>query len=537
MEEKRKNDLAAAKRAALYTQSPSSLSSSSPGNENALYNDPLQKPLANPITLRLVPHIKHESLFSQRVEFVNETPNSIHARLFYVKMINDSFFKFHESFVSHYPLALCWLTIQMERRLAAAEFEDPELRRLTSYLGKLMLHYKSAAIAHLRKCVLSLIDAQEKGNFKACMYHYGEMTIPSISLQVCDILTQNNLKNFYGSGSVVALTSLYDRVPDSSAIASFIASGTIHTHRALFIPNYSPRILNEILLTLKEMSKLVDETDDEYLIHNFEQLIAFFEETLSSEFLDSHFNPEKVTAYSAKTLYTIYHKFNMTIPSEAFCIPLTNGPVHRVIYLYYFMIARVLDNIFPETRYVTKFRFIGPTSIYPFTRQDIYGGIVSDELIYYANYAYRLLAFFSRRSDMFGKYMKIDNHFPDAHAVNRFKSRKLNVNEEFVNEFKSTVLQQRHYPQIAPTDRLDTSAGHSHPAYSFNVDKDTSLNTTQLNAPNLYDTLDSGLLRLDYDPLADEIQERPCDEATSLSLHKYAEDHKALWKMFVNDQL
>jgi hypothetical protein len=509
------------------------------------------------VFINLMPHKRPEILISQTSSFIDESASSLQSRLFYIKMVNKSLYRPKEALITVNSFSVIWLHLQKKKRHEAVGANgDQEYKRTLDYLIRLATDLKSQTIMLLRELVLEFMEAQRAKDYRTALGIFDRLNSPTISLQSSDIISKSDLKSYYITGSLTALRELHEHTEEESPVTKFVLHSLMQIQRCLFIPCYSSDILEEILEVLNEMEGLINDTNDAMLRRNYDRLVNFFEQDVNNKILAANSTPGKVTSYPASWLYLIFHKFYQIVPSEIYTLNSTDSPTHRVFYSFFYMISRVLDNIFPETRYLTSYRFIGPTSIYPYTRDDLFSGL-STEHTAFANYSTRLLVFFSRRYDLFFKYMKINNPFPDSLAENRFKSRKLKIQEVFVTRFRDTILKPHHYPHAKETRSNGTTppgssplsvesfSGNFNSAYPLHFDLGRSLSlelgnkqvdNSMTSLLNLFDVDESGLLVIDYDPLKAEIvKDLGLTVFDSGDIRNYFEDRTALMKEFIRE--
>lgn len=503
-----------------------------------------------------IPLIRHEApsiLKSQMKLFFGENEASLQGRAFFIKFIGESFFKFEESFNSHLCFVSHWLYIQLERKLKTTEMKKSLLNQNDiDFLHDYTYRQKAISLKYLRKKVLMLIEAQAKKDFKDAMRIYSQITIPTVCLGSLDLVSNESLKSYYIEGSLAVLKELYSSTDDSSPIASFVVQTTDYTFTALFTPSYSFDVLYEVFEVLKEFCPIIENENDEILSMNHQNLISFFDEFLVNGPIKSEYREDYVFAYPPDLIFQLYSRFNKILPSEVFASILMANPVHRIFYTFYYTIGRVLDNVFPESRYLTQHRFIGPTTVYPFQKSDIYGESLPSNLVQFANYAIRVLSFFTRRMDFFNRYMKIMNPFPEKLSENRFLSRKTKKVEEVqITRFKETILQPWNYPQVEmDLDALsmDNESPESTGSFSTNLSSLFSMESATTDELNdfehqipydedfpidLNDVAESGLLKQDYDPLFKDWRVEPYRiKGPNASFTKHLEDRAVLMQEF-----
>lgn len=546
--------------------------------ENAKVAPQLEDSIESGFKIRLVPHIKNSTLKSQHHCFFQEPRISLGGRLYFVKLINDSFLNFN-MLSSHLTLASVWLHSQLSKKFKALSknnlLNDDETEDYERDLKLLLMastKFKSECLIFLRDKIIEIMNYQ---NIKDCIKAfraYNEISIPTYALQCSDVITQENLKLYYINGSMMVLKEFYASTVDSSPIASFIAQSSFSTQRALFIPNYSFEILYEFFGVVQELKPFITKTNDVYLIDGYYALLEFLKNDLLNTEIRDNYDKSHIVPYPPAQLYTIFHKFYKIIPSQVFTIDTTTSPVHSLFYSFFYTLSRVLDNIFPETRYITQFRFIGPTLMYPYDEDQFYQ-MLTPELLRLGRYSLRVMAFFSRRSEFFWKYMKVLNPFPENLAANRFRSRKARIDEVFIDKFKSTILERRHYPQVllklhdqhhdqhleqdddggendeagypSPASSTDSFSTNFNTMFALNLDFSSEFSkinfdthTELTNFFGDYDELElekNFLLKSDYDPLVEDwVEERSTLNADKLSLHKFMEDREVLMRGFIN---
>lgn len=532
-------------------ESPKTATSSTPGGTN------------DNVTIKLIRHHVPTILKSQEQKFYCESERSYHGRIFYTKLIIKSFSKNHEAFTNHLSVIAYWLYLQIEKKL---EFDEGynsciKLGDL-EFLRDFTYQQKAKSLKELRKIVLKLIEAQQQGDFKRALYHYSNFTIPTICLGSLDLLNQGSLQSYYIEGSLAVIKELYSATNDSSPIASFVIQSISHTLSALFTPTYDFDVLFEIYEVLNEFGPTIRKESDSILSMHYSKLISFFYDYIVNSSLKSKFNKNYVISYPPSMIYEVYNQFNKILPSEVFTINTMDKPVQRVFYTFYFMIGRVLDNVFPESRYLTQHRFIGPTTLYPFQRSDVYGKYLPPDLVYFANYSIRLLSFFTKRMDFFARYMKIMNPFPEKLPENRFHSRKTKKIQELqITNFRTTIIKPWNYPQVDKQKSFDsqfsTSDNEKSPSSTssfstnfnplFSLNNLTDVDTMNLefieSKPNclnsssyvdLFDVnVESGLLNQDFDPsIKDWREDHDMTEGPIISITKHLEDRSILMKEF-----
>lgn len=508
-------------------------------------------------------------LASQKQRFLGEADQSLQTRLFYIKIISASFLKFEEALTNHLAFVAYWLHLQLEKKVdCLADIKDYTIDSSDlNFLRDFTYQEKAKSIRELRIIVSNIIEAQERKDYRTALYHYSNFTIPTICLGCLDLLSQNSLKSYYIEGSLTVIKELYSATRDSSPIASFIFQAIGLTLSALFIPSYDFDVLYEIYDVLDEFGSIINNENDLILSMHYSRLMRFFNDYLIKSSLKSKFDGSYIIAYPPDMMYEVYSQFNKILPSEAFAINTMGSPVHRVYYSFYYMIGRVLDNVFPESRYISQHRFIGPTTVYPFQRSDVYGTYLPHELAYFANYSLRLLAFFSRRMELFNGYMKIKNPFPDKLPENRFHSRKTKkVQEIQITNFRSNILTIFNYPQPIKNrktydnrpsyDSYDNESPCSTDSFSSNFNSlfamdnlgDTDAidlefiesKTGSLNPSafvDLFDVdIDTGLLKSDYDPFTQDWGSGANEDQTpSISITKHLEDRSLLMRDFTKN--
>lgn len=481
--------------------------------------------------------------------FLRETTFSQHGRIFYLNIINQMLLS-EESFSSVLSLSVLWVHMQLKKKYEALGLITQETEQTLQTLLRIGTMLKSECIMYLRKIVLRLIDAQDANDWKQVMIQYNKVNGPTLCLLSADIITYSSLKHYYITGSLQMLKMLYENTKEDSPQTRFIVKGCLQIHRSLFVPSYPPEVFDEIKSVLNDFEGFIEDTDDEMLLWNYRKLMEFLNEDLDPETLKKRVTPTRVTSYPASLIYLLFWKFYQLVPSEAHTINSCGSPVHKIFYLYIYMIGRVLDNVFPEARYFTQFRFIGVTTVYPYTMDDLNFGM-TPELRPFLNYGNRLMAYFVIRDDLFNKYLTIDTPFPERLAENRFKSRKLKVHEEFVTKFRETVLKPWNYPQVGggvTTPVSDSSrstesfSSHFNSAYAFDLGFERALSLEEaepqmdrFEVPRL-DQVDpaTGFLLQDYDPKKDLHGPGLADTVTTIEeLRKYQEDREGLMKMFI----
>lgn len=498
------------------------------------------------IVVNLVPHKRLEVHSPQLAKFMDETTNSLQARIFYIKLVHHSL-RLPEAFFTNMSFTAAWLYLQLRKKYEA--YGDEEHAEVLQNLQRIATSLKSKALSYLRSLVLNFIEAQSLKDFRSMLRSFDSINPPSLFLQATDVVFEPDLKNYYISGTFAVLKELYDHSTEESPLTRFISLSSMQVLRFLFVPSYSCDVLKEILQTLKSMDTLIEETADKGLIRQYEKIVELLEDDLDPKNIKTNYTPHHVSAYSPSFIFLIFRKFYQLIPSEAFTIDSSSLPTHKVFYSYFYMIGRVFDNLFPESRYFTQFRFIGPSSVYPYRNEDLFAGL-SPQLTELANYSTRLLAFFSRRYALFNKYMKIETPFPSSLAANRCKSRKIKVDEVFVTNFKSIVLRQHHYPRahkqrgtnLTPYESPDTVASFSDDfctsyPFQFDLERDLILGTcdTPEEAPDLTAVDKSGLLVNDYDPLKGTMQDLGETVYDKTTLRCYFEDRSILIKHFIEN--
>lgn len=531
--------------------------STSPKSPESSLND-TQDSVKPDIKFVRIPLIRHENpviLKSQQKRFFGETEASLQSRIFFTKLLGGSYFKFQESFNNHLCFVSYWLYIQLDKKLKTTEFKKSLLDQSDiDFLHDYTYKQKAKSLNYLRKQVLNLIEAQTRKDLKEAMRLYSQITIPTICLGSLDLISNESLRSYYVDGSMAVLKELYSSTDDSSPIASFVIQSTSHLLSALFAPSYNFDVLVEVFEVLHEFAPIIENENDEILYMNYHNLMNFFDEFLVNGPIRLEYQENYVFARPPDMLFQLYIRFNKILPSEAFTLNLMKNPVHKVFYSFYYTIGRILDNVFPECRYLTQYRFIGPTTVYPFNREDIYGDdSLPDNLIQFANYSIRLLSFFSRRIDFFNRYMKIMNPYPDKLSENRFQSRRTKKVEEVqITRFKEAILQPWNYPQVE-TDFDEININNDSPgstgSFSTNFSSlfSTDLTTTnheilnfkdhrihdEYSSIDLNDVADSGLLKQDYDPLVKDWKVNPNRiKEPHVSFERYLEDRTVMMNEF-----
>ncbi|KAH3685726.1 hypothetical protein WICPIJ_003301 [Wickerhamomyces pijperi] len=575
-EENRKHLEQSQKNSSPTTSSPESSSSISQGS---LYATPKSSPGSSKTTFNLksIRHMKPQPLLiSQTTRFINETDEAINIRYYFTKLLSDSYWQFDGSFKSHFSFTAIWLHIQLKKKYDILkqsdqldEEEEEQHEKELEALYAVGIRYVHIGVSYLRNIVDSLINAHNSHDYKTAFYLFSKMSIPTYCLQTSDILRENNLKIYYFDGSLNVVNEFFKKTLDASPVANFAAKSAYQVQKSLFIPNYPHQVLYEIRDTLRDFQACVEirEPYDLALKENVRRLISFMEEDVLGflEHNDEVISPRSIITHTPKGLFGILFKFFHIIPSESFLVGCTDSNIHKVFYTFFYAIGRVLDNILPDTRYISQYRFIGPTTLYPFNFKDAREGL-DPELLFFANYSLRVLTFFTRRADFFAKYMVVLNPFPDNLDANRFCSRKAKVQETFIYEFKKTVISQKHYPHVMDTRYSVISPSNLHNnsesssfstnfntifAMNMNFEADSlmpngsnqgqQVSTASHDNDEELDLLDTasdttGFLKSDYDPVPFDWVDVDMDHAKMdpMSLQKYLEDREILMKNFTS---
>lgn len=550
------------KRKALQESSANSTPNfESPSDVNSLDSSLPSSPFTA-IEVKLVKHVKPTALQSQHLIFFNETQNAIQSRLYYSRLISESFIADASLFASHLLFSSYWIHNQLSTRLRVAvdnnSLTDKEIIEKEVELEKLfknaMIH-KGYVLKFLGNVIAKIIENHSMKDNKTAMLYFAKTSLPTICLQSADILTQDSLRFFFIDGTISVLNELYKGIQDQSPISNFIAKSVLTIHRALFTPNYSYEIFEEFYEFVIDLKPFVLNSKDLHLVGVFNDLIAFLENSIINSNLKAQYNPDFIMAYPPILVYPVFHQFYKIMPSEIFTINLITSPIHKLVYSIFYSLARVLDNVFPEIRFVTHYRFIGPTNIYPYDPIELVQSL-PDELRNFGIYFTRILAFFSRRAEFFNKYMKILNPFPENLADHRFESRKVKVDEIFIERFKNVKITKKNYPQVRSKDLADLSinqnnieedsfANNFNAPFSLNMDFDLSYSrkSSTLSSPGAdiniletYKILNTGLLECDYDPLLRGWIGQPQLEPM-LSFNKFNEDRAIILRYFIRNEI
>jgi len=503
-------------------------------------------------------------LESQQKRFFGETDESLEGRIFYTKLITSSFLRYDEALINHFSIVAYWLYMQLRKRVEnIQEYSSSVNADDLKFLLDFTFRQKANSLRYLSNVVAKLIEAQQQKNFRKAFEYYSHFTLPTICLGGLDLLSKGSLKGYYIEGSLAVIKELYTATEDSSPIAAFVLQSIGHTMSALFIPTYDFNVLYEIFDVLKDFGPILRKENDEILTMHYEKLIDYLDSNVLNSTIKYKKNDEFITSYPSDMIYELYHSFNSILPSEVFTIPTMGNPIQRVFYLFYFMVGRAMDNVFPETRYLTQHRYIGPTTVYPFTIGDIYDENLSPDLIYFANYSLRVLTFFSRRSDFFSRYMKIMNPFPEKLPENRFLSRKTSkVKETQIINFKNSIIRPWNYPHleknidsgptIQPTlsssNHDSPSSSHTSGSFSTNFGSLFQMDALTFDSNNANDynesmndyfidlfdfNTESGLLNTDYDPLVKDWKDDTLKTKGPIaSIGEHLEDRTLLMKEF-----
>lgn len=487
--------------------------------------------------------------------FFGEEPSAVQSRLYFIGLINRSLYADPDAFSAHLTLASHWVHLQLSKKAKALSkghkitAEEANVRALElEQLSKIAIRSKLKALQILSSSVAKIIEAQKSQDYRTALSTFGKISASTICLQSADILTESSLRFYYINGSVSILNELHSSIQDSSPVVQFIAQSVLVLNRCLFIPNYSSDVFHEFYDTVNELKDFVSDTQDLLLIDQFEDLVDFMKHSLMESSIESFYNPSSVTSYPPTFLYQIFHRFYQIIPSQAMTIVLSDSPIHKLVYSIYYSLARVLDNVFPEVRYLAQYRFIGPTNIYPYDPVELVDSL-PDDLKIYGLYFTRILAFFSRRADFFIKYMEISTPFPENLSENRFASRKVKVNETFINNFKTTKITKIHFPQVInrgegdsnESPASDASFSHNfHASFSLGLQDITNFRKYSpdgINANVLqdYKLLGSGLLECDYDPYLEDWTENT-KVKSGISVDKFTGDRAVLMKKFIKNE-
>ncbi|KAH3682323.1 hypothetical protein WICPIJ_006695 [Wickerhamomyces pijperi] len=527
-------------------------------------------------TVKKIRHQKQPPcLPSQSLRFLDEISMSNRMRLMFTKLITDTFDNLLLCFHCHLSMTVFWLHIQLKRGKPQSGISDLELDQLAQ-LGHVHLDLD---LSSLRLKVHQLIEAQKNNDYRKAMFLYSQIAMPTYFLQTSDILRENSFKVYYFEGALSIIGEFLKNTQDASPLAKFIVGSSYHVQKCLYIPPYNHEVLYEIIDVLRDLQDQAmsqdHQQDNTEALRDLQTLLDFLinDVLLLLNDEEEKLDPGYILTFSARALYSIVFKFYHFIPPKCFALDSMLDPLQKTLYCCYFAIARVLDNIFPAVRYISQYRFIGPTMFYPFSLQTLRSNMSEEsELLKIMNYFLRLLTYFDRRVDYFITRMDVLRPFPEDLPERRFLSRTVAVDEEMIQEFNKTAIEPRHYPRALNYEAISCSSSSSTSASISSKNKTDPLSmdfqtmfSRDLSFGNMdftklsiepalncmvgstdkidllkinHNEKESGLLSFDYDPLKFEwkVESDSADKVGhSMSLTAYIEDRELLIRAFVKE--
>ncbi|KAH3681399.1 hypothetical protein WICPIJ_007668, partial [Wickerhamomyces pijperi] len=299
------------------------------------------------IQIPLIKHSKPPPYYaSQTIAFTEEPLDVLQIRLYLIKLLTESYFKFHDSFRAH----LCLTAIWVHKQLSKENATDPKELEALYLVGMKKLH---GCLQLLKERVGSLVKYQRRREYKQALFVYSEMVISTYCIQICDLIREGNLRFYYFEGIFNIINEFLKDTKGASPVGNYIAqSSYLYIQQSLYAPNYPPDVLYEIMDVLQGFKTTVKcrDPEDSMVLSDIDRLLVFIQDDLLVFLVDKNQqDPDFVLTYSPQKLYYSLHRFYCLFPSQSCVLPTTTNPLHRAYYSIYYAIARLLDNILPGT--------------------------------------------------------------------------------------------------------------------------------------------------------------------------------------------
>jgi len=408
-----------------------------------IYSKDLLSPAASvqsSINNNEIPFIRHEFNEPQfdlmkSPEFFHETIPNAFARIFLLKEVHS---RLKRAMIS--PTIYSGMILQ---GLGTLTVVVPELESL-------FLKYRGVCMSTVREELSNISDANAE-----------HLLVLTSLLNSSSIFIKNmTVKDFFSlaSGPSVLLRTAFEdptKFKKSFMKLKNHADGLLFTARSVWNPRYNHRALFELLDVVKEFGiKYIDDedqyNDDDLIKVQYGHLVEFIEFALN--FLEGERSNKHVLCYPVDKIYKLVQLWYQWVPSEIYTFSSKTPSVEKVFYVFWFALADMLEDILVGGRYIFTFLFNGFYLLYPFNKNHLYENMEDENLIKYANYSCRVLAFLSRRKAYIVRNTVLNDPIPAFFdSVDRFKPRSLDIHERCVTEFKRTKIRPYHYPSEATT--------------------------------------------------------------------------------------
>ncbi|CCH46173.1 Zinc finger protein [Wickerhamomyces ciferrii] len=492
--------------------------------------------ISNPNTVRLIPHDSSPPQFDLKKypEFFDETTPNAFARIFLLREVHNRL-----TLAAKDPNLYNGMLAQGLGKLAS---QLPELEGL-------FFKYRGLVMNDVRNGLSNLTDS----NAETLLVLTSLLNSSSIYIKSIKI------KDFFSlaSGPSVLLKTGFenpDQYPKSFIKLKNHADGLLFTARSVWSPRYNHKSLYEFLEIIKEFGSQYIEDEDQYnhddLIRvQYGQLISFIEYAL--EVLENYQSNEHVLCYPVDKIYRLVQLWYFTVPSNIYTFGSKTPAVEKVFYTFWFALGDLMEEILVGSRYVFGFLFNGFYLLFPFKKEHLYKGIEDQNILKYANYSCRIIAFLNRRKAYIVRNTVLNDPIPAYFDTNdRFKPRALDIHERCITSFKNTIIKPHNYPSEAATsgnlksdvNYYKTQDKDEDSTSTLFDDFNTSLGNDESDSYDEVDHLDvnvkTGLLNKDFDPrFTDPIfQSNVVFQNADLNfLNKYHEDRKLVIQLDIKD--
>lgn len=324
--------------------------------------------------------------------------------------------------------------------------------KLRSKIHDFAVRYYSIAISELRKLIL-------KENYNASVAIYVSSYLNKISIYEYPDLNHSIAFSKGTAGIFNDSISNNSKKDDISWTLNFL----IFASKSIYFPSHSSGVLHEISKFLGKFGTILkNHTQNDQLIFQYNHLLNYLHNLINL------INKKSVSTIreDPRILYDILRKFMLIMPPKLFIAKHLKDKFEQILMNFYDLLARVLDNIFPNTKFFFLQGFKGGISLWYDPNYQVGKDFLFDSLFslpsYYHDlkkiqeYCVRVSTFFQKRYNILSVFFG-DQNLLTENDDDFFSPKEVGnqVNEVMIDNFEGSIINYTNYIHLPCTIKLN----------------------------------------------------------------------------------